>query len=237
MSTGQWLQREELLPRGLKQRADLLEKLGVALQKRNELIAQCLTLEMGAAISYARNAQVPLALAHVTTAREVLLSFPFIRQRGHTAIVHEPIGVRALITPWNWPLYQITPKVAPALAAGCTVVLKPSELAPLSALLFAEAVVEAGFPVGVFNLINGDGPVVGQRLAAHPDVDMVSITGSMWAGILVVQAAAPTVKRCPGTRGKSPNIILPDADLDRAVTLSIAAAFRNLGQSGGAPLA
>lgn len=217
-------------------RADLLEKLRIALEKRSELIAQCLTLEMGAAIGYARSAQVPLAIAHVATARDVLLSFPFIRQRGHTAIVHEPIGVCALITPWNWPLYQITAKVAPALAAGCTVVLKPSELAPLSALLFAEAIVEAGFPAGVFNLVNGDGPVVGQRMASHPDVDMVSITGSTRAGVLVAQAAAPTVKRvAQELGGKSPNIILPDADLDRAVPLGIAAAFRNLGQSCSAP--
>ena len=217
-------------------RADLLEKLRIALEKRSELLAQCLTLEMGAAIGYARSAQVPLAIAHVATAREVLLSFPFIRQRGHTAIAYEPIGVCALITPWNWPLYQITAKVAPALAAGCTVVLKPSELAPLSALLFAEAIVEAGFPDGVFNLVNGDGPVVGQRMAAHPDVDMVSITGSTRAGVLVAQAAAPTVKRvAQELGGKSPNIILPDADLDRAVQLGIAAAFRNLGQSCSAP--
>ncbi|WP_311272847.1 MULTISPECIES: aldehyde dehydrogenase family protein [unclassified Rhizobium] len=217
-------------------RADLLEKLRIALEKRSELIAQCLTLEMGAAIGYARSAQVPLAIAHVATAREVLLSFPFITQRGHTAIAHEPIGVCALITPWNWPLYQITAKVAPALAAGCTVVLKPSELAPLSALMFAEAIVEAGFPAGVFNLVNGDGPVVGQRMASHPDVDMVSITGSTRAGVLVAQAAAPTVKRvAQELGGKSPNIILPDADLDRAVPLGIAAAFRNLGQSCSAP--
>ncbi|KJF69707.1 aldehyde dehydrogenase family protein [Rhizobium nepotum] len=217
-------------------RADLLEKLCRVIEKRSEMFAQCLTLEMGAAIGYARSAQVPLAIAHVATAREVLLSFPFVKQRGHTAIAHEAIGVCALITPWNWPLYQITAKVAPALAAGCTVVLKPSELAPLDALLFAEAVEEAGFPAGVFNLVNGDGAVVGQRMSAHPDVDMVSITGSTRAGILVAQAAAPTVKRvAQELGGKSPNVILPDADLDRAVPLGVAAAFRNLGQSCSAP--
>ena len=217
-------------------RAGLLEKLRIALEERSELLAQCLTLEMGAAIGYARSAQVPLAIAHVETAREVLLSFPFIRQRGHTAIAYEPIGVCALITPWNWPLYQITAKVAPALAAGCTVILKPSELAPLSALLFAEAIEEAGFPSGVFNLVNGDGTVVGQRMSAHPDVDMVSITGSTRAGVLVAQAAAPTVKRvAQELGGKSPNIILPDADLNSAVSLGVAAAFRNLGQSCSAP--
>ena len=191
---------------------------------------------MGVAIGYARTAQVPNAIAHVRVAREVLTAFPFVEQRGHTAVTHEPIGVCALITPWNWPLYQITAKVAPALAAGCTVVLKPSELSPLSALLFAEAIEEAGFPAGVFNLVNGDGPGVGAGLASHVDVDMISITGSTRAGIAVAQAAAPTVKRvAQELGGKSPNVILPDADLDRAVSLGIAAAFRNLGQSCSAP--
>jgi aldehyde dehydrogenase (NAD+) len=217
-------------------RARLLEGLQALLEARSELLAQCLTLEMGAAIGYARSAQVPLAIAHIKVAREVLRAFSFVKQRGQTAITHEPIGVCALITPWNWPLYQITAKVSPALAAGCTVVLKPSELSPLSALLFAEAIEEAGFPAGVFNLVHGDGPVVGAALASHPDVDMISITGSTRAGIAVAQAAAPTVKRvAQELGGKSPNVILPDADLDRAVSLGVAAAFRNLGQSCSAP--
>ena len=217
-------------------RAGLLDRLQALLEARSELLAQCLTLEMGAAIGYARTAQVPLAIAHVKVASEVLAAFPFVKQRGQTAIAHEPIGVCALITPWNWPLYQITAKVAPALAAGCTVVLKPSELSPLDALLFAEAIEEAGFPAGVFNLVQGDGPCVGAGLASHPDVDMISITGSTRAGIAVAQAAAPTVKRvAQELGGKSPNVILPDADLDRAVSLGIAAAFRNLGQSCSAP--
>ena len=166
-------------------RAGLLDRLQALLEARSELLAQCLTLEMGAAIGYARTAQVPIAIAHVRVARDVLTAFPFVEQRGHTAVTHEPIGVCALITPWNWPLYQITAKVAPALAAGCTVVLKPSELSPLSALLFAEAIEEAGFPAGVFNLVNGDGPGVGAGLASHADVDMISITGSTRAGIAV----------------------------------------------------
>ncbi|TIL95507.1 MAG: aldehyde dehydrogenase family protein [Mesorhizobium sp.] len=217
-------------------RAALLDRLQALLEARNELLAQCLSLEMGAAIGYARTAQVPLAIAHVQVARDVLKTFPFVEQRGHTAVTHEPIGVCALITPWNWPLYQITAKVAPALAAGCTVVLKPSELSPLDALLFAEAIEEAGFPAGVFNLVNGDGPGVGMGLASHTDVDMISITGSTRAGIAVAQAAAPTVKRVgQELGGKSPNVILPDADLDRAVSLGVAAAFRNLGQSCSAP--
>lgn len=217
-------------------RADLLDRLQALLEARAELIAQCLTLEMGAAIGYARSAQVPLAVSHVKTARDVLRSFTFVEQRGHTAVTREAIGVCALITPWNWPLYQITAKVAPALATGCTVVLKPSELSPLSALLFAETIEEAGFPAGVFNLVNGDGPGVGAALASHPDIDMISITGSTRAGIAVAQAAAPTVKRvAQELGGKSPNVILPDADLDRAVGLGVAAGFRNLGQSCSAP--
>jgi aldehyde dehydrogenase (NAD+) len=217
-------------------RVGLLDRLAMLLEERTDLIAQCLSLEMGAAIGYARAAQVPLAIAHVTTARDVLAGFSFVEQRGQTAITREPIGVAALITPWNWPLYQITAKVAPALAAGCTVVLKPSELSPLSALLFAEAIQDAGFPAGVFNLVQGDGPGVGAALAAHPDVDMISITGSTRAGIAVAQAAAPTVKRvAQELGGKSPNLILPDADLLRAVSLGVAAAFRNLGQSCSAP--
>jgi aldehyde dehydrogenase (NAD+) len=217
-------------------RAGLLDRLLAVLEARSELIAQSLTLEMGAAIGYARTAQVPLALAHVRVAREILTTFPFLERRGHTAITREPIGVCALITPWNWPLYQITAKVAPALAAGCTIVLKPSELSPLSALLFAEAVEAAGFPAGVFNLVHGDGPTVGAGLASHPDVDMISITGSTRAGVAVAEAAAPTVKRvAQELGGKSPNVILPDADLERAVSLGVAAGFRNLGQSCSAP--
>jgi aldehyde dehydrogenase (NAD+) len=217
-------------------RADLLSRLAALIEARRELFAQCLTLEMGAAIDYARNMQVPLAIAHVKTARDVLSDFAFIKPRGHTAIAHEAIGVCALITPWNWPLYQITAKVAPALAAGCTVVLKPSEMSPLNALLFAEVIEEAGFPAGVFNLVQGDGAGVGAALAAHADVDMISITGSTRAGVAVAQAAAPTVKRvAQELGGKSPNVILPDADLSRAVAPGVAAAFRNLGQSCSAP--
>ncbi|MEO8683211.1 MAG: aldehyde dehydrogenase family protein [Devosia sp.] len=219
-----------------EERAALLERLQYQLEARAELIAQSLTLEMGAAIGYARSAQVPFAIAHVRTAREVLARFSFIERRGQTAIAREPIGVCAMITPWNWPIYQITAKVAPALAAGCTVVLKPSQLSPLSALLFAEAIEAAGFPAGVFNLVHGNGPDVGEALASHPDVDMISITGSTRAGIAVAQAAAVTVKRvAQELGGKSPNVVLPDADLARAVIPGIAASFRNLGQSCSAP--
>ncbi len=218
------------------ERAAYLDRVLALVLERAEEFAQAISREMGAAIAYARNAQVPLAAEHLRVARDLLADYPFLSMHGTTAIVREPIGVCALITPWNWPLYQITAKVAPALAAGCTVVLKPSELSPLSALLFAQAVHDAGLPAGVFNLVNGTGPEVGAAMASHPDVDMISITGSNRAGILVAQAAAPTIKRVTQELGgKSPNVLLPDADLERAVPLGVMAAFRNVGQSCSAP--
>jgi len=217
-------------------RLALLERIHALILERAEPLAQTLMLEMGAAISYARAAQVPLAAAHVRAAIDVLRDYEFLTMRGTTAIVREPIGVCGLITPWNWPLYQITAKVAPALAAGCTVVLKPSELSPLSALMFAQIVHDAGAPAGVFNLVNGTGAEVGAAMSAHPDIDMISITGSNRAGILVAQAAAPTIKRVTQELGgKSPNLLLPDADFDRVVRLGVTAAFRNVGQSCSAP--
>lgn len=219
-----------------RERAALLDRIHRLMLERTELLAQALTQEMGVAIAYARSAQVPFAAEHVRVARDLLGAYPFLTQRGSTAVVREPIGVCGLITPWNWPLYQITAKVGPALAAGCTVVLKPSELSPLSALIFAEIVEAAGAPAGVFNLVSGDGPQVGAAMAAHPDIDMISITGSTRAGVLVAQAAAPSVKRvAQELGGKSPNLILPDADLARAVPPGVAAAFRNVGQSCSAP--
>jgi len=217
-------------------RASLLDRVHGLILERAELFAQAISLEMGCAISVARGTQVPVAAEHIRVARDLAASYPFLTHRGDTAIVREAIGVCGLITPWNWPLYQITAKVGPALAAGCTVVLKPSELSPLSALLFAEVVQDAGIPPGVFNLVNGQGPEVGAALAAHPDVDMISITGSTRAGVLVAQAAAPTVKRvAQELGGKSPNVILPDADLARAIPAAVAAGMRNVGQSCSAP--
>lgn len=217
-------------------RAALLDRVHALILERAELFAQAISLEMGAAISVARSTQVPVAAEHIRVARDLARSYPFLTHREGVSILREPIGVCGLITPWNWPLYQITAKVGPALAAGCTVVLKPSELSPLSALLFAEVMRDAGVPAGVFNLVNGEGPEVGAALAAHPDVDMISITGSTRAGVLVAQAAAPTVKRvAQELGGKSPNIVLPDADLPRAIPLGVAAAFRNVGQSCSAP--
>jgi aldehyde dehydrogenase (NAD+) len=218
------------------ERAALLDRVHGLVLERLELFARALSAEMGAPITYARQAQVPLAAAHLRVARDLLATYPFLSQRGTTAIAREAIGVCGLITPWNWPLYQITAKVGPALAAGCTVVLKPSELSPLSALLFAEVMHDAGCPAGVFNLVNGTGPVVGEALATHGQVDMISITGSTRAGVLVAQAAAPTVKRvAQELGGKSPNVVLPDADLNRCIPLGVAAAMRNLGQSCSAP--
>ena len=218
------------------ERVALLGRIHALVLERAEQFARMLTLEMGAAISYARAAQVPFAAEHVRVAREVLAAYPLLEMRGTTAIVREPVGVCGLITPWNWPLYQITAKVAPALAAGCTVVLKPSELSPFSALLFAQVVHDAGAPPGVFNVVNGSGPEVGAAMASHADVDMISITGSTRAGVQVAQAAAATVKRVTQELGgKSPNVLLPDADFERAVPNGVLAAMRNVGQSCSAP--
>ena len=218
------------------QRAALLQRILTLLEARAEAFAQAINREIGCPIGFARAAQVPFGLAHVQAALEAIESFAFLRQQGTTAILREPIGVCGLITPWNWPLYQVTAKVAPALAAGCTVVLKPSELSPLSARLFAEVLHEAGVPAGVFNLVQGTGPEVGAALASHPDVDMVSITGSTRAGVLVAQAAAPTVKRVTQELGgKSPNVLLDDADFARVVPLGVASGMRNAGQSCSAP--
>jgi aldehyde dehydrogenase (NAD+) len=217
-------------------RAAFLDRIHTLILERAESFAQAISREMGAAISHARSAHVPFAAAHVRVARDVLGRYPFLNMQGTTAIVREPIGVCGLITPWNWPLYQITAKVAPALAAGCTVVLKPSELSPLSALLFAQVIHDAGLPPGVFNLINGSGVAVGRAMAAHPDIDLISITGSTRAGVLVAQEAATTVKRVTQELGgKSPNILLPDAEFARVVPLGVMAAFRNVGQSCSAP--
>ncbi|MFL6666256.1 MAG: aldehyde dehydrogenase family protein [Burkholderia ambifaria] len=219
-----------------QERAALLDRVHALMLERAESFAVALALEMGAPIGYARGAHVPLAAEHIRVARDNLARYPFVSRRGTTAVVREPIGVCALITPWNWPIYQITAKVGPALAAGCTVVLKPSELSPLSALLFAEVIADAGVPAGVFNLVSGSGDAVGAALSSHPEVDMVSITGSTRAGVLVAQAAAPTVKRvAQELGGKSPNIVLPDADLQQAIGPGVAAAFRNMGQSCSAP--
>ena len=220
----------------VEERIELLGRIVDLIEQRSEQFAEALVSEMGAAISFARTSQVPFAAEHVRVQMEVLRNYRFLTVDGTTATAKEPIGVCALITPWNWPLYQITAKVAPAIAAGCTVVLKPSELSPYSALLFAQVMQDAGVPAGVFNLVNGTGEAVGAALAAHADVDMISITGSTRAGVLVAQAAAPTVKRVvQELGGKSPNVFLDDANFEEGVARGVLAAFRNVGQSCSAP--
>jgi aldehyde dehydrogenase (NAD+) len=205
-------------------------------KKRYKDIAAAISEEMGAPISFAEKAQAHTGLGHLQEAARVLREFAFEEDLGEHRVFKEPIGVCALITPWNWPMNQIGCKVAPALAVGCTVILKPSEIAPLSAWLWSEVMHEAGVPAGVYNMVNGDGAGVGTLLSKHPDVDMVSFTGSTRAGTLVAQNAAPTVKRVTQELGgKSPNIVLEDADLERAVTQGARGMFSNTGQSCNAP--
>lgn len=219
-----------------QQRLELLQSIYEIYQLRAADLAEAITSEMGAPARLSLNNQVGSGGAHIRTMIETLKTYPFDRMKGTTLITKEPMGVVGMITPWNWPLNQITCKVAPALAAGCTMVLKPSEVAPLSALVFAEILHEAGVPAGVFNLVNGDGPAVGEALSSHPLVDMMSITGSNRAGIAVAMAAAPTIKRVhQELGGKSANIILDDADFDEAVREGVLACFENSGQSCNAP--
>ena len=218
------------------ERIALLERIVTEYNKRAPELASTVTAEMGAPAWLARDAHVPLGIAHFTQAIEVLKTYEFERRFGTTLVRREPVGVCALITPWNWPLYQIGTKVASALAAGCTMVLKPSEIAPLNAILFAEALDAAGVPPGVFNLVNGDGQSVGVPLCMHKDVDMVSFTGSTRAGIDVARNAAPTVKRvAQELGGKSANILLDDADLATFVPAGVQACFMNSGQACAAP--
>jgi aldehyde dehydrogenase (NAD+) len=219
-----------------EERIALLERCIAEYEKRREDMAQAITEEMGAPAKLARRAQAWLGLGHLQTALEVLKTYSFAEQRGTTKIVREPIGVCAFITPWNWPVNQIACKVAPALATGCTMVLKPSEIAPFSAQIWTEIMDAAGVPAGVFNLVNGDGPTVGVALSSHPQVDMVSFTGSTRAGIEVARNAAATVKRVhQELGGKSPNILLDDVDWEKAVTASVLDLMSNSGQSCNAP--
>ena len=219
-----------------EERIDLLERIVSEYQKRFEDMAKAITEEMGAPAWLAQRAQAAMGIGHVQTAAAVLKNYKFEEDRGTTRIVKEPIGVCAFITPWNWPVNQIACKVAPALATGCTMVLKPSEIAPFSAYIWTEILAAAGVPHGVFNLVNGDGPTVGAALSSHPEVDMVSFTGSTRAGIEVARNAAPTVKRVhQELGGKSPNIILEDADFQRAVSGGVASVMMNSGQSCNAP--
>ena len=220
----------------LAERAALLDKIIAVFQKRMGDVAQAISSEMGAPMWLAGSAQAGSGLGHIMEARKLIDSFEWEYTLANARIIREPIGVVGMITPWNWPINQIACKVAPALAAGCTMILKPSELAPLNAILFAEILDEAGVPAGVFNLINGDGPGVGSALSAHPDIDMMSFTGSTRAGIAVSKAGADSVKRIAlELGGKSPNIILDDADFGKAVSAGMFHMAMNTGQSCNAP--
>ncbi len=220
-------------------REERLGYLGAILaeyQKRYADMAAAITEEMGAPAWLASQAQAAVGMMHIQTAIGVLKDYRFEETRGTTLLAKEPIGVCGFITPWNWPANQILAKCAPALAVGCTMVLKPSEIAPFSAHVFAEIVHAAGLPAGVFNLVDGDGPTVGAAIASHPEVDMVSFTGSTRAGIEVAKAAADTVKRVhQELGGKSPNIVLDDADLATAIPAGVGGVMMNSGQSCNAP--
>jgi len=218
------------------ERLDLMKAVLDVYKRRADEMAAAISQEMGAPLKFARDSQTGIGIAHLAKMIETLEAYEFRHLKGGTLVVREPIGVVGMITPWNWPMNQVTCKVAPALATGCTMVLKPSEISPLSGIIFAEIMDEAGVPAGVFNLVNGDGPSVGEAISRHPDVDMVSFTGSTRAGILVAKAAADTVKRvAQELGGKSANILLPDVDLERAVTQGVAGCFGNSGQSCNAP--
>ena len=220
----------------VKDRIALVKRILDIYNDRYEDFAQVMSTEMGAPITWARNAQAWAGQVHIEATIKAAEEMVWEYNRGSTRIVYEGIGVCSLITPWNWPMNQIACKVAPALIAGCTMVLKPSEIAPLSGTLFAQVLHDAGVPKGVFNLVNGAGPEVGARMSSHPEVDMVSFTGSTRAGTAIAAAAAPTVKRvAQELGGKSPNIILPSADIAEAVAAGVNAVMSNTGQSCDAP--
>ena len=219
-----------------EERIALLERVIALYKARMKDIGAAISDEMGAPLPFAERMQAGAGLAQFMTVFEALKTYPFEERLATAAILREPVGVVGMITPWNWPVNQIACKVAPALAAGCTMVLKPSEYTPSSALILAEILHEAGVPKGVFNLVNGLGPEVGAAMSAHPELDMISFTGSTRAGIDVAQRAAPTVKRVSQELGgKSANIILEDADFQKAVTGGTAHCFMNSGQSCNAP--
>ena len=218
------------------ERSGLMERILAAYKAHYEEIVQAISVEMGAPITLSKGAQAGVGVGHISAMIDVLKNFKFEEMRGTVRLVQEPVGVCALITPWNWPINQVAAKVIPALAAGCTMVLKPSEYSPFSAILWAKVMHEAGVPAGVFNLINGDGISVGAPLSSHAQVDMVSFTGSTRAGTEVAKNAAASVKRVhQELGGKSPNVLLDDADFERAVKRSVLHVFQNSGQSCNAP--
>jgi aldehyde dehydrogenase (NAD+) len=219
-----------------EERIALLEAILEEFNRRHDDVAEAIMDEMGAPWGLARGAQAGSGSQHIKAALKALKTFEFEERIGTTSVIKEPIGVCGLITPWNWPMNQIAVKVAPAIAAGCTMVLKPSEIAPFDAIVFAEILDAAGVPAGVFNLVNGDGPGVGTALSAHPDIAMVSFTGSTRAGVLVAQNAAPTVKRvAQELGGKSANVLCDDETFEKAVASGVGDMFDNTGQSCDAP--
>ena len=212
----------------LSERTELLARVRDAFAARMDELAAAMTLEIGAPSAISRSDQAGAGLALLDSTLEAANSFDWERRQGATRLLHEPVGVCALITPWNWPIAQVVAKVAPALVSGCTVVLKPSEVSPLSATIFTEIIDEAGVPRGIYNMVQGLGPVVGERIASHPDVDMASFTGSTRAGVAVATAAAPTVKRVTQELGgKSANLILPGADVPAAVAAGVRDCYFN----------
>ena len=219
-----------------EERLALMGKIIEIYQSRYDEIAETISSEMGAPLWLSKAAQAATGAGHFGTFMEVLKNYNFNEDKGTTRLRKEPVGVCGLITPWNWPINQIACKVAPALAAGCTMVLKPSEVSPLNAIIFAEVLHEAGVPAGVFNLVNGDGLSVGEAMSSHPDIDMMSFTGSTRAGVAVAKASADTVKRVSQELGgKSANIILDDADFNQSVAGGVTGCFMNSGQSCNAP--
>ncbi len=218
------------------QRIALLEKIIDLYAIKREEVAMAISQEMGAPITLARDSQAAVGTSHFKSALKALKNFQFEKEEDGIILRYEPIGVCGLITPWNWPMNQVAVKVAPALAAGCTIVLKPSEIAPLDAMILAEVLHEAGVPAGVFNLVNGNGPDVGEAMSAHPDIHMMSFTGSTRGGIAVAKASANTVKRVSQELGgKSANIILRDTDIAQAVADGVEYCMDNSGQSCNAP--
>ena len=221
----------------IEERTKVMSNIIAGLKARSEEMATAISMEMGAPMTLSKTAQVGSGMGHFMTALKILENYEFEEVRGTTRIIKEPAGVCGFITPWNWPLNQIACKVAPAIATGCTMVLKPSEIAPVSAYILAEIIAESGLPAGVFNLVNGDGPSVGAAISAHPEIDVVSFTGSTRAGREVARAAADGIKRVTQELGgKSANIILDDAaDFAKAVAGGVAGCFGNSGQSCNAP--
>ena len=220
----------------VSERLELLTNIRNLYKKRFDDIASAIQSEMGAPVNLARGSQATVGLSHLKTAIRVLENHTFEFNHGSYVVRHEPIGVCGLITPWNWPINQVVSKLAPCLASGCTAILKPSEIAPLSAMVIAEIFHEAGVPNGVFNLINGLGPVVGEAMSSHSGIDMMSFTGSTRGGIAVAKSSANTVKRvCQELGGKSPNIILDDESFVESVTDGVKSCMSNTGQSCNAP--